>query len=89
MESNDTNILTGLDIETISNLLGELGIETLALVVHGCSSDTDIMRLSSLSKSCLSVKIPLLHTLGLIEVDMSGYSATLKGVEAFREMRRW
>ena len=62
-EMQPPKMKTRPDSTTISYLLGELGIETLALIAQGCVTDDDIIRLSTVTRTCLEVKIPLLETL--------------------------
>ena len=78
-----------VDIATTKYLLGELGIATLALVRSGCRNDQEIMKLSSISESCLEVKIPLLNTLGLIEITKGEYHITPRGEAFVDEVSGW
>ncbi len=78
-----------LDTTTISYLLGELGIETLALIAQGCTTDDEIVRLSTVTYSCLEVKIPLLETLGLIKKKDGLYFITNYGNDKLMELTGW
>ncbi len=78
-----------VDIDTTKYLLGELGIATLALVRSGCTNDCEIMKLSSISENCLDVKIPLLNTLGLIEITKGEYHITPTGEVFIDEVSGW
>ncbi|MCK5152253.1 MAG: hypothetical protein KAQ65_10440 [Candidatus Thorarchaeota archaeon] len=89
MESNDTKIDKDFDSGTVKYLLGELGILTLNLIAQGCTTNDDLMRLSTLTSSCLEVKIPLLETLSLIINDNGIYSATPHGAAVLREITGW
>ncbi len=89
MESHDTKIDKGFDTDTIKYLLGELGILTLNLITQGCTIDEDIMRLSTITRSCLDVKIPLLETLALIHNEDGVYTVTSRGVSVLREITGW
>ena len=89
MESNDTKIDKDFDSGTVKYLLGELGILTLNLIAQGCTTNDDLMRLSTLTSSCLEVKIPLLETLSLIINDNGIYSVTPRGVAVLREITGW
>ena len=89
MESHDTKIDKDFDTDTIRYLLGELGILTLNLIAQGCGEDEDIMRLSTLTRSCLDVKIPLLETLSLIKNEDGTYTVTSRGVSVLSELTGW
>ncbi|TFG13972.1 hypothetical protein EU537_04535 [Candidatus Thorarchaeota archaeon] len=78
-----------IDTSQTKYLLGELGIQTLALINEGCSSDDELKFLSTISQSCLDVKIPLLSTLGLIERSESGYVVVERGKNFLSEVRGW
>ena len=80
---------TNLDSMTIKYLLGELGIETLGLIAQGCINNDEIIRLSTVTKSCLDVKIPLLETLGLIKISDGFYFITEQGNEILLELTGW
>ncbi len=74
------------ETETVRYLVGNLGLQVLNLIDQGCTTDTDLMRFSSISKTCLDVKVPLLKTLGLIVADESGYRVTSEGQRVLREI---
>ncbi|MFW9918492.1 MAG: hypothetical protein ACFFED_02765 [Candidatus Thorarchaeota archaeon] len=78
-----------LDPTTIKYLLGELGIETLGLIAQGCMNDEEIIRLSTVTKSCLDVKVPLLETLGLIKIENGIYFITELGNDILLELTGW
>jgi hypothetical protein len=89
MDAYDTKIDKGFDTDTIRYLLGELGILTLNLIAQGCTEDADIMRLSTITRSCLDVKIPLLDTLSLINNENGIYTVTSRGVSVLSELTGW
>ncbi len=89
MESHDTKIGNDFDSGTVKYLLGELGVITLNLIAQGCETDIEIMHLSTITQSCLDVKIPLLVTLSLITNDDGVYSTTHRGVTVLRELTGW
>ncbi len=78
-----------LDSTTIKYLLGELGVETLGLIAQGCTNDEEIIRLSTITKSCLDVKVPLLATLGLIKTSDGFYLITEQGNDILLELTGW
>ncbi len=78
-----------IDASQTKYLLGELGIQTLALINEGCSSDDEIKCLSTISQSCLDVKIPLLATLGLIMKNGGRYTVIERGKRFLSEVRGW
>lgn len=89
MDSPESKIDKDLDSSTIKYLLGELGIQTLALIAQGCTQDEEITKLSTITESCLDVKIPLLETLGLITTKDGHYEITPRGVSALSEITGW
>ncbi|MFW9907091.1 MAG: hypothetical protein ACFFEF_00840 [Candidatus Thorarchaeota archaeon] len=89
MESNDMGIGNDFDITTVGYLLGELGIEILTMIAQGCSNDSEIKRLSTITSSCLDIKIPLLETLGLIRIEGDIYILTKNGVTVLKELTGW
>jgi hypothetical protein len=89
MDSYDTKIDKDFDSDTIYYLLGELGLLTLNLIAQGCTEDEDIMRLSTITRSCLDVKIPLLETLSLITSEEGSYTVTPRGVSVLNEITGW
>ncbi len=89
MVSHDTKIDKDFDSGTVKYLLGELGVLTLNLITQGCTTDNELMRLSTLTSSCLEVKIPLLETLSLIINNKGVYSATPRGAAVLREITGW
>jgi hypothetical protein len=90
MESSDTGKnRTSIDAVTIGNLLGELGIEILDLISQGCINGEEIMRLSTITKSCLEVKIPLMEYLALIRVSNNTYTITMLGTDTLLELTGW
>ena len=80
---------TNLDSATIKYLLGELGVETLGLIAQGCINNSEIIRLSTVTKSCLDVKIPLLETLGLIRILDGFYFITEYGNDILLKLTGW
>jgi predicted transcriptional regulator len=78
-----------IDTSQTKYLLGELGIQTLALISEGCSSDEEIKCLSTISQSCLDVKIPLLATLGLITKNDGSYIVAERGKSFLMKVRGW
>ncbi|MHA1906242.1 MAG: hypothetical protein ACW98Y_03030 [Candidatus Thorarchaeota archaeon] len=89
MDSHETKIDKDFDTGTIKYLLGELGILTLNLIAQGCTEEEDIMRLSTLTRSCLDVKIPLLETLSLINNVQGVYTVTSRGATVLSELTGW
>lgn len=88
-EMETTAMKIDLDPTTIKYLLGELGIETLGLIAQGCMNDEEIIRLSTVTKSCLDVKVPLLETLGLIKIENGIYFITELGNDILLELTGW
>ncbi|MDF1538068.1 MAG: hypothetical protein P1Q69_04115 [Candidatus Thorarchaeota archaeon] len=89
MDSYDTKINIDIDTNTIKYLLGELGIQTLTLIAQGCTHDEEIKNLSTITGSCLEVKIPLLETLNLITTRKGYYEMTPRGVTALSKITGW
>ncbi len=89
MDSHDTKIEKNVDSSTIKYLLGELGIQTLALIAQGCTQDEEIKNLSLVTNLCLEVKIPLLETLDLINTSNGFYEITPRGVTALSAITGW
>lgn len=90
MESSDTGInRTSIDAATAGNLLGELGIEILRLISQGCINSEEIMRLSTITKACLDVKIPLMEHLSLIRTRNNTYTITAFGTDTLLELTGW
>ncbi|MHA2425149.1 MAG: hypothetical protein ACXAEF_10195 [Candidatus Thorarchaeota archaeon] len=89
MESHDTKIDKDFDTGSVKYLLGDLGVLTLNLIAQGCENNEDIIRLSTVTKSCLDVKIPLLETLNLINNDNGIYTVTPHGESVLRELTGW
>ncbi len=90
MESSDTGEnRTSIDAVTAGNLLGELGIEILGLISQGCTNSEEIMRLSTITKSCLDVKIPLMENLSLIRTRNNTYTITAFGTDTLLELTGW
>ncbi len=67
------------EINKIKYLLGEIGLHILNLVEQGCSRPEEIKGFTSYSNSCISIKLELLSTIGLIREDMGGYTLTPNG----------
>ena len=89
MNPNRSSNSLNLDINTTKYLLGELGIAALVLIRSGCRNDFEIMKLSTISANCLEVKIPLLNTLGLIEITKGEYQITPTGESFADEVSGW
>jgi len=89
MDSHDITIDKSVDTNTIKYLLGELGIQTLTLIAQGCTKNEEIKSLSTITDSCLEVKIPLLETLDLITTSNGNYEITLHGVAALSRITGW
>jgi predicted transcriptional regulator len=85
----DSGQLVGLSTEAIKLLIGDMGLQILNLVDQGCSDDSDLIRFSALSRSCLSVKIPLLVMLGLMATGRGGYRLTQEGEDVLEELLGW
>ncbi|RLI50000.1 MAG: hypothetical protein DRO73_04605 [Candidatus Thorarchaeota archaeon] len=82
--------LTGrFETETVRYLVGDLGLHILLLIDQGCTSDAEIMKFSTVTATCLDVKIPLLKTLGLVRESSSGYEVTSEGLQVLREIYGW
>ncbi len=77
------------EINTISYLLGELGLETLRLIAQGCVNDDELQRVSAFKQLCLDVKIPLLETVGLIKVKDDEYFITEYGNDVLLKLTGW
>ena len=89
MDSHDTKISKDIDSGSIKYLLGELGILTLSLIAQGCTTNDEIRNLSTITDSCLEVKIPLLETLDLITTERNCYEITPKGISTLSEITGW
>jgi hypothetical protein len=89
IEMGKTFTTSKKDINTISYLLGELGLETLMLIAQGCVNDGELLQLSALKQSCLEIKIPLLETLGLIKINNGEYSTTEYGNKVLLKFNGW
>ncbi len=75
--------------ETTRYLIGELGVHILSLIDQGCTDDQDLIRFGRFSRECLSVKIPLLTTLGLLTTSPQGYKVTTVGQSFLDALLRW
>lgn len=89
MESSDTETIACFGADNIRYLIGGMGIEILTLIKQGCLSDYELKRYSSVTQSCLEVKIPLLKTLGLLSGDASGYDITPLGETFLKRVLGW
>ncbi len=85
----DQTPLDPLTTETTRYLIGDLGIQILSLVDQGCTNDDDLIKFGRFSRQCLSVKIPLLTTLGLLAAGPNGYRITPTGQSFLDTILRW
>ncbi len=74
------------DTDTIKYLVGGLGLQVLNMIHHGCITKDDIVRFSSISPTCLDIKIELLLTLNLISKHGLNYSLTREGYSLLQEL---
>ena len=89
MTDVDLGQLEGLSTESIKLLIGDMGTQILSLVDQGCTDESDLLRFSSLSHTCLQVKIPLLVTLGLLVIGGTGYRLTITGEDVLEDLLGW
>lgn len=77
------------ELTTIKYLVGSIGLQILALIDQGCADIDEIKQFTSFSMTCITIKLELLRTLGLILGHDGAYTVTPNGVCILDELYGW